>query len=271
MSKMGQLSSRTKEIIFRVWGAACAAGLGYVTINNISMLGGWENPWCLGAYVAFVVASAIIPHIGLALSAIALGAALFAHEAYIAGIVLIIGTGAWWFTTGKSEDYSANATFSPTLFGIIGFSQIAPLLIGLRGKPGDAVRSSIYAALLAFILAGFGSGSLQTWQVGVGAPSGEVYNGVLFGMLSNVNTWVFLATWIVSGWVTAMIASNGNRIYGVIGVLCGFGILFLGGCAAMLLQTGGISWMPSMTYLTSAVITTVIAVVVAILIDPTKA
>ena len=82
MSKMGQLSSRTKEIVFRVWGAACAAGLGFVTINNIPMLGGWENPWCLGAYVAFVVASAILPHIGLALSAIALGVALFAHEGF---------------------------------------------------------------------------------------------------------------------------------------------------------------------------------------------
>jgi hypothetical protein len=219
------------------------------------------GPLFWGLFAMILAAAVLKPHLGSILALFSLVATLFFHEAFLAGILLLVASSVWWFFVGRLGDSQANAALAPVLFGAfgagdlpIGTAQLSPLVNGFMLNARDAFVNILLAALLSFILAAFGSMDILGWNVlSQGNLTATDVQGNLIGLLKQPYTWCVLGSWIVAGIVVRLFCLKASRLMAFFGILVGSAVLVgglcLGSWLAAWLAGMPASWTPDLLHL----------------------
>lgn len=243
-------TGRLQAVSVRVWAALSVALLGFVSLSNISVVGGWTSPLFWGLFALFVLASVLKPHLGALLGLASLVAALFFHEAFIVGILLLISSAAWWFFVGRKGDLQPNAALSPVLFGSFGFNQITPLVSGFFLSIKESLVTAVFAFLVTLVLAGFGSNSLMGWNALAfwDITALDVQHNMLI-LLQQPTTWCVALSWIGSAVLTSLCCLRQTRLLAGFGVAGSCALMVAALCLGTWFASGQVSWVPDWTLL----------------------
>ncbi|MEG0072080.1 MAG: serine/threonine-protein kinase [Raoultibacter sp.] len=245
VSAFDRLSLPSRISLARVWNVFGVVLLGFVGLSNIPQIEGWANPVFWGVLALLVLASALKPHLGSLLSVSCLCVALFLNQAPIAGAVLLVSAGAWWLFAGRFGNAQANVSLSPALFGSFGFSQVTPLLSGFFLSVKDAAITTLFTAVLAVVLAGFGSGTLMGWNVLSfwNFSSLDVQSNI-WVLLQQPMTWCILASWLIASCTVSLFCLRETRLFAFFGVMVASAFLFGGLCLGTWITSGQMAWIP---------------------------
>lgn len=298
------LTPRVMAVVARVVSVAAAALVGAVALVNFPAFGPgvFSNPVFWGLLAAVCVLAAIKPHVG-ALSAFAiLGVSLTANGAYAPGILLFLGTVAWWWFAARGSDAPAVAALLGPLSGAIGFAPLSPVVAGsLIVSVARAAATAAFAGLCALALGSLGTSGMIDWNApmywdyatmsgAVSAGSNAVADpdavasavlsstGIgaqtqarLGGMLLKPGTWCVLVSWVIAAAAMSALSRWGmSRKVDVSAALVGTIILVLGVCAAAWAANPA-SWTPPSTMaLIGSIVPGLVGVVLAALGIPDK-
>lgn len=215
------LSPRARGALMRLWAAASAAALGFVTVSAIAEPDTWSKPLAWGVLAALVALSAVVPRVGALVSAEAFGVALCVCGAPVPGAVMIMAAGGWWFVSGRASAASSNAALVPSLAGMVGLGPLAPLVAGWTLSVRDACVTSAFSAVLAMLLAGFGSLTLTSWDVVAYAKGGlsPALVDSLLVVAQSPSTWIVAAGWVAAAAALSALVSLGRRAWAVVGMV----------------------------------------------------
>lgn len=298
------LTPRVMAVVARVVSVAAAALVGAVALVNFPAFGPgvFSNPVFWGLLAAVCVLAAIKPHVG-ALSAFAiLGVSLTANGAYAPGILLFLGTVAWWWFAARGSDAPAVAALLGPLSGAVGFAPLSPVVAGsLIVSVARAAATAAFAGLCALALGSLGTSGMIDWNApmywdyatmsgAVSAGSNAVADpdavasavlsstGIgaqtqarLGGMLLKPGTWCVFASWVIAAAAMSALSRWGmSRKVDVAAALVGTVVLVLGVCAAAWAANPA-SWTPPSTMaLIGSIAPGLVGVVLAALGIPDK-
>ena len=298
------LTPRVMAVVARVVSVAAAALVGAVALVNFPAFGPgvFSSPVFWGLLAVVCVLAAIKPHVG-ALSAFAiLGVSLTANGAYAPGILLFLGTVAWWWFAARGSDAPAVAALLGPLSGAVGFAPLSPVVAGsLIVSVARAAATAAFAGLCALALGSLGTSGMIDWNApmywdyatmsgAVSAGSNAVADpdavasavlsstGIgaqtqarLGGMLLKPGTWCVLVSWVVAAAAMSALSRWGmSRKVDVAAALVGTVVLVLGVCAAAWAANPA-SWTPPGTMaLIGSIVPGLVGVVLAALGIPDK-
>ena len=75
----------------RIWAAASAAVLGFLTLNSVVAPDAWGNPISWGVLAAFALLSALLPSVGALFACEALGVSLCVFGSPVLGVAFMAG------------------------------------------------------------------------------------------------------------------------------------------------------------------------------------
>ncbi|MEG0375082.1 MAG: serine/threonine-protein kinase, partial [Raoultibacter sp.] len=243
-------TGRLQAVSVRVWAALSVALLGFVSLTNISVVGGWTSPLFWGLFALFVLAAVLKPHLGALLGLASLVVALFFHEAFIVGILLLVSSAAWWFFVGRKGDLQPNVALSPVLFGSFGFNQITPLASGFFLSIKESLITAPFAFFVSLVLAGFGSNSLMGWNALAfwDITALDVQHNMLI-MLQQPITWCVALSWVGGAVLTSLCCLRQTRLFAGIGVVGSCGLMVAALCLGTWFTSGQTSWIPDLMLL----------------------
>ncbi|MEG2261642.1 MAG: serine/threonine-protein kinase [Raoultibacter sp.] len=248
VSVFDRLSLPSRRGFARVWSILSVALLGFVGLSNISQVGGWTHPLFWGIFALFVLAAALKPHLGSLLAVVGVCSALFLHHAYIAGAILLVAVIFWWLFVGRFGNASANTALAPALFGSFGFSQVSPLLAGFFLPVKEAAITVSFAAVLAVVLAGFGSETLMGWNaLAFWNFDALDVQANIWALLQQPMTWCIIASWLVAACAVSLFCLRETRLFAFFGVAVATVVLFGGIGLGTWISSGQIEWMPAWT------------------------
>mgnify|MGYP002736031829 FL=1 len=298
------LTPRVMAVVARVVSVAAAALVGAVALVNFPAFGPgvFSNPMFWGLLAAVCVLAAIKPHVG-ALSAFAiLGVSLTANGAYAPGILLFLGTVAWWWFAARGSNAPAVAALLGPLSGAVGFAPLSSVVAGsLIVSVARAAATAAFAGLCALALGSLGTSGMIDWNApmywdyatmsgAVSAGSNAVADpdavasavlsstGIgaqtqarLGGMLLKPGTWCVFASWVIAAAAMSALSRWGmSRKVDVVAALAGAVVLVLGVCAAAWAENPA-SWTPPSTMaLIGSIVPGLAGVVLAALGIPDK-
>ena len=238
-------TGRLQSIVVRVWAALGVGLTGFVALSNIAELGGWASPVFWGLFALLVFAGVLKPHLGALLSLLVLSVALMFHEAFLAGILLIVAVCLWWFFVGRMSDEAPNAVLSPVLFGAFGFNPVTPLVSGFFLSVKDAVATAALAFLLSLVLSGFGSASLMGWNAFAFWNFGaiDIQHNMLV-LLQQPLTWCMLASWLGGSAIVALLCRRQTRLSAGVGIVLACTLMVAALCFGAWFGSGLASWVP---------------------------
>lgn len=248
-----QITPGMRTAAAHVVGAAGTALMVAAALTNIPQTAGLANPLFWGLLVVATIVGAFRPHIGALLGGVALAAMDIALGAPALGVVLVAGTGLWWWFVGRmpvnialpdyalrrsaGADNPANAAHAAVLGGAVGVGALGPLVAGFCLPPLRAMATAALQVLWGFSLASFGSGSLFTWDaIGRIAAPGPLTQNAL-SMLQDPSFWVTAASWVVAAGVVAALRKRPTRGWAVWAAVAGGFVLVL--CAILALFAQG--------------------------------
>ena len=105
----------------------------------------------------------------------------------------------------------------------------------------DAIISTLYAALVAVLFAGLGSGSLLNWNMlaYIGTSVGSGFIDTLLQVITQPSTWITILAWVLASVVVSLLCGTGKKVWGVLGMLAAGALLIAGLIAGSLLDTLG--------------------------------
>lgn len=247
-----RFGDRTQAIVERLWSFLSVALLGVVSLGSIEQVGGLASPILWGLLALMVIATLFKPHLGALLSLLALTVSLFANEAYLVGILLLVVSPLWWFFVARKGDGQVNTALSPALFGALGFNQISPLLVGFFLNMKETLINVCMIVLLSLILAGFGSGSLLGWNIlALSNFSATDIQGNIIHLLMQASFWVTVLGWFLAAVVVRLFCFRQTRLFAFFGVLIATGLLVGALCLGNWIEQG--SWIPAWSTLLTTV------------------
>lgn len=298
------LTPRVMAVVARAVSVIAAALVGAVALVNFPAFGPgvFSNPVFWGLLAAVCVLAAIKPHVG-ALSAFAiLGVSLTANGAYAPGILLFLGTAAWWWFAARGSDAPAVAALLGPLSGAVGFAPLSSVVAGsLIVSIARAAATAAFAGLCALALGSLGTSGMIDWNAPMywdyATMSGAVSAGGnavadpdavasavlsstgigaqtqarLGGMLLKPGTWCVFASWVIAAAAMSALSRWGmSRKVDVAAALVGTIVLVLGVCAAAWAANPA-SWTPpSAMVLIGSIVPGLAGVVLAALGIPDK-
>lgn len=298
------LTPRVMAVVARVVSVAAAALVGAVALVNFPAFGPgvFSNPVFWGLLAAVCVLAAIKPHVGAFSAFAALGVSLTANGAYAPGILLFLGTVAWWWFAARGSDAPAVAALLGPLSGAVGFAPLSPVVAGsLVVSVARAAATAAFAGLCALALGSLGTSGMIDWNAlmywdyatmsgAVSAGSNAVADpdavasavlsstGIgaqtqarLGGMLLKPGTWCVFASWVIAAAAMSALSRWGmSRKVDVAAALVGTVVLVLGVCAAAWAANPA-SWTPPSTMaLIGSIVPGLAGVVLAALGIPDK-
>ena len=298
------LTPRVMAVVARVVSIAAAALVGAVALVNFPAFGPgvFSNPVFWGLLAAVCVLAAIKPHVGALASFAILGVSLTANGAYAPGILLFLGTVAWWWFAARGSDAPAVAALLGPLSGAVGFAPLSPVVAGsLIVSVARAAATAAFAGLCALALGSLGTSGMIDWNApmywdyatmsgAVSAGSNAVADpdavasavlsstGIgaqtqarLGGMLLKPGTWCVFASWVIAAAAMSALSRWGMSCkVDVAAALVGTVVLVLGVCAAAWAANPA-SWMPPSTMaLIGSIVPGLVGVVLAALGIPDK-
>ena len=274
------LTPRVMAVVARVVSVAAAALVGAVALVNFPAFGpgAFSSPVFWGLLAVVCVLAAIKPHVGALTAFAILGVSLTANGAYAPGILLFLGTVAWWWFAARGSDAPAVAAFLAPLSGAVGFAPLSPVVAGsLIVSVARAAATAAFAGLCAIALGSLGTSGMSDWNApmywdyatmsgAVSAGSNAVADpdavasavlsstGIgaqtqarLGGMLLKPGTWCVFASWVIAAAAMSALSRWGmSRKVDVAAALAGTVILVLGVCGAAWLANPA-SWTPPST------------------------
>ena len=299
-----RLTPRVMAVAARVLSVAAAALVGTVAFANFPAFGPgvFSNPVFWGLLAVVCVLAAIKPHVGALVAFGTLGVSLTANGAYAPGILLFLGTVAWWWFAARGSDARAVAAFLAPLSGAVGFAPLSPVVAGsLIVSVARAAGTAAFAGLCAIALGSLGTSGMIDWNASmywdytmmsgaVSAGSNAVVDpdavasavlsstGIgaqtqarLGGMLLKPGTWCVFASWVIAAVAMSALSRWGmSRKVDVAAASAGAVILVLGVCGAAWLANPE-SWTPPSTMaLVGSIVPGLAGVVLAALGIPDK-
>ena len=298
------LTPRVMAVVARVVSVAAAALVGAVALVNFPAFGPgvFSSPVFWGLLAVVCVLAAIKPHVG-ALSAFAiLGVSLTANGAYAPGILLFLGTVAWWWFAARGSDAPAVAALLGPLSGAVGFAPLSPVVAGsLVVSVARAAATAAFAGLCALALGSLGTSGMIDWNAPIywdyATMSGVVSAGSnavadpdavasavlsstgigaqtqarLGGMLLKPGTWCVFVSWVIAAMAMSALSRWGmSRKVDVAAALVGTVVLVLGVCAAAWVANPA-SWTPPSTMaLIGSIVPGLVGIVLAAVGIPDK-
>lgn len=241
-SEPWHMSPRMRSFGLRAWAVAAVIILIVLGVNALIGAGAWLNqPIVWGVLLACVVVTAVFPHAGVLIAGEGFGVVMCACGAPLPGIVLMAATVPWWFYCARFSVEGTDVGLSSVIFGAVGLGPLAPFVAGFLLPVRDAIISTLYAALVAVLFAGLGSGSLLNWNMlaYIGASVGSGFNDTLLQVIMQPSTWITILAWVLASVVASLLCGTGKKIWGVLGMLAAGALLIAGLIAGSLLDTLG--------------------------------
>lgn len=236
------MSSRIRSFGLRAWVVAAVIILIVLGVNALIGVGAWLNqPIVWGVLLACVVVTALFPHAGALIAGEGFGVVMCACGAPLPGIVLMAATVPWWFYCARFSVEGTDVGLSSVIFGAVGLGPLAPFVAGFLLPVRDAIISTLYAALVAVLFAGLGSGSLLNWNMlaYIGTSVGSGFNNTLLQVITQPSTWITILAWVLASVVASLLCGTGKKVWGVLGMLAAGALLIAGLIAGSLLDTLG--------------------------------
>lgn len=237
-----RMSLRMRSVCMRIWAALSTGLLAFLGIHSVLGPESWgTQPVAWGILVACIGLTAALPSWGVLVVGEAFGVALCACGAPLPGIVFMAATGAWWFYSARFSVEASNAGMAGVIFGAIGLAPLVPFVAGFLLSVRDALIATLYAACVAVILAGLGSGSLFGWDAITFAPMpiDSSYSDVVLGLTAKPSTWIMILAWVLASVVSSLLCSTGRRVWCIVGMILAGVLLVSGLLAGSLLDTLG--------------------------------
>ena len=205
---------------FGAVGSGFVAALALTNIEPLVEALGQGASYGIGIIVAIVaVLGAIRSHIGALVSFCMLAIALIICGHPIAGAVLLIASVAWWYSVGHDGIASANVALLLPLAGAFGGNTLVPLFSGAALRPSKAIVTTLFAIVLAVILAGFGTNNLLGWNVFANGDFGSAeVTGSVTHLLTRPSTWATVAGWMVATIILSLMRLRESRVLTVLGI-----------------------------------------------------
>lgn len=241
-SEPWHMSPRMRSFGLRAWAVAAVIILIVLGVNALIGAGAWLNqPIVWGVLLACVVVTAVFPHAGALIAGEGFGVVMCACGAPLPGIVLMAATVPWWFYCARFSVEGTDVGLSSVIFGAVGLGPLAPFVAGFLLPVRDAIISTLYAALVAVLFAGLGSGSLLNWNMlaYIGASVGSGFNDTLLQVIMQPSTWITILAWVLASVVASLLCGTGKKVWGVLGMLAAGALLIAGLIAGSLLDTLG--------------------------------
>lgn len=255
-------SPRVLTIAMRLWSALAVSFTAFIGVANAPFInGGWSSPISWVVLAGAFVLGAVIPSIAGALALIFVGVIFFIHEAYIVAIIFIALACAWWFVSGRNSLKEALVVISTPILGAIGLAPLAILLAGLELRMKNALIATVFSALVSFMLAGLGSGSILGWDallcLQVKGP--DALNAALLTSLQDVQCWTMFASWLLSVVVLCLCSKSKTLWSPCLGLVISVALLAIALVAGMYLYTNGATCTPLPVNVASVVLSGILA------------
>ena len=206
--------------VFGAIGSGFVAALALTNMEPLMTALGAGASYGVGILVAIVAAlGAIRSHIGALVSFALLSVALIMCGHPIAGAVFLIASFAWWYSVGHDGNAAANVALLLPLAGAFGGNTLVPFMAGASLRPAKAIVTTVFAVVLALILAGFGTHNLLGWNVLANGDFGasEVTTSVTH-LLTQPSTWATVVGWLVATIVLSLVRMRESRALTVLGI-----------------------------------------------------
>lgn len=226
----------------RTWAVAAVIILIVLGVNALIGVGAWLNqPIVWSVLLACVVVTAVLPHAGALIAGEGFGVVMCACGAPLPGIVLMAATVPWWFYCARFSVEGTDIGLASVIFGAVGLGPLTPFVAGFLLPVRDAIISTLYAALVAVLFAGLGSGSLLNWNMlaYIGTSVGSGFIDTLLQVITQPSTWITILAWVLASVVVSLLCGTGKKVWGVLGMLAAGALLIAGLIAGSLLDTLG--------------------------------
>lgn len=236
------MSPRMRSFGLRTWAVAAVIILIVLGVNALIGVGAWLNqPIAWGVLLACVVVTAVLPHAGALIAGEGFGVVMCACGAPLPGIVLMAATVPWWFYCARFSVEGTDVGLASVIFGAVGLGPLTPFVAGFLLPVRDAIISTLYAALVAVLFAGLGSGSLLNWNMlaYIGTSVGSGFIDTLLQVITQPSTWITILAWVLASVVVSLLCGTGKKVWGVLGMLAAGALLIAGLIAGSLLDTLG--------------------------------
>lgn len=236
------MSPRMRSFGLRTWAVAAVIILIVLGVNALIGVGAWLNqPIVWGVLLACVVVTAVLPHAGALIAGEGFGVVMCACGAPLPGIVLMAATVPWWFYCAHFSVEGTDVGLASVIFGAVGLGPLTPFVAGFLLPVRDAIISTLYAALVAVLFAGLGSGSLLNWNMlaYIGTSVGSGFIDTLLQVITQPSTWITILAWVLASVVVSLLCGTGKKVWGVLGMLAAGALLIAGLIAGSLLDTLG--------------------------------
>ncbi|MBQ9021396.1 MAG: serine/threonine protein kinase [Eggerthellaceae bacterium] len=251
VSALDRTDPRNMRIIMRLWSVINCAVLGAVGLSCLSpLIGTVQGLPYWGCLAAIVVVAAIIPHLGALLAVSTFALALITQGAYLAGAVLLVAGGLWWWFSARRGFENTCAPLSIVPLGLFGLGAVVPILCGYFLRVKDALIGTVFACILALALAGSAATTLGNWSILSLWTTSDLatLNHLGFGSIRSIVTtpglWIDFVSWVLAAITMAGLCSPSNRAVGFLGALLAGGIIILGAFIQVWLSSGGTQMMP---------------------------
>lgn len=275
-----RLGPRGGSVVARVLSAGAAALLTALALANVR-LGAPDAAFglatsCAPLFWGLVAGSALVaalrPHLAALASLCLLGASLFLSGAFLLGLAVIGVTVAWWRGVGRAGEPQALSALLQPLAGAVGFGALAPVMAGALLPLGQALLSSLFSVFTALALASLGSCDLMGWNPWVNLRfAGFDPQASLVATLAMPQTWCVAASWVLAAGVYSLLCVRGTRAFDALGSVAAAAVLVAGACMGAGLESGGVSWLPSPTAFTGALLPGCAGIVLALMGVPDRA
>ena len=236
------MSPRMRSFGLRTWAVAAVIILIVLGVNALIGVGAWLNqPIAWGVLLACVVVTAVLPHAGALIAGEGFGVVMCACGAPLPGIVLMAATVPWWFYCARFSVEGTDVGLASVIFGAVGLGPLTPFVAGFLLPVRDAIISTLYAALVAVLFAGLGSGSLLNWNMlaYIGTSVGSGFIDTLLQVITQPSPWITILAWVLASVVVSLLCGTGKKVWGVLGMLAAGALLIAGLIAGSLLDTLG--------------------------------
>lgn len=273
-SEPWHMTPRMRSVGMRAWSVIGSGMVSALALTSFFGETAWaQQPIAWGALVALLALAAVLPHVGALLSGVVFGVALCTSNAPIPGVVLMAATGAWWYFSGRFSVESTNVGLSSVVFGSIGMAPLVPFVAGFLLPARDALISTLYAAGMAILLAGLGSGSLLGWDMvaHILAPVGPNYTDVVIMVVSQPSTWIMVLGWVIGAVAASLLCGTGKKVWCVVGMLLAGACLIACLVFGSLADTAGKLFLQNPVSLAHIIGSAVLGVVLASTVTPGRA
>lgn len=221
-----RLQGRGGGLLLRGVAAGESAWLAWAGLSALSL-----EPLALGGAIALItVAAALAPALGTGLGLIAFAIGLFAQKLWVLGSVLSVTAVLWWWFVARRSSGASVVPLSAPVLGVARLSLATPLLAGFALSPLRAAAAGLVGGALS-MLASSASFAAAPYlvvdpRIFTDPARAALVAANVRGAFTDPAAYVTLLGWPVAAFVMSLLARRASRVFAVLGVAAGGGVLY---------------------------------------------